>query len=278
MAMQKLVSTSRAANTGMHSDGTFAALPSDDCTFCCWLQFTDDSSVFNTLFAGDAGQYQVYTGAGTSSRALIARMDGSNATVGGSQATQDVWFFYYFHFGLNHNGTIDVELFRGSSSQGTVTSSGSSTEMTAAAFKLWLLGDDSVTANTDGGFVGEIFHPCFFEGIIALADLPYNSGAAEWEEMSATAAAACVFELRAETSDPGLDSSGNGNNFIVESSGVTLSSTDLPPGANPVGGSTGLLKYWTGSAWSEKPVKYWNGSAWVTKPVKYWNGSAWVLA
>jgi hypothetical protein len=38
----------------------------------------------------------------------------------------------------------------------------------------------------------------------------------------------------------------------------------------------GNIKWWSGSAWTAKPVKYWNGSAWVTKPLKRWNGSAWV--
>lgn len=45
------------------------------------------------------------------------------------------------------------------------------------------------------------------------------------------------------------------------------------PAANP-----GYFKYWTGSAWVEKPLKYWTGSAWVQKPVKFWNGSTWVLS
>jgi hypothetical protein len=47
--------------------------------------------------------------------------------------------------------------------------------------------------------------------------------------------------------------------------------------AAPVG-TDGYMKYWTGSAWSLKPVKVWTGSAWVQKPVKFWNGSSWVLA
>lgn len=45
-----------------------------------------------------------------------------------------------------------------------------------------------------------------------------------------------------------------------------------------VGGTEGYVKYWTGSAWTLKPVKYWTGSAWVQKPVKFWNGTAWTLA
>lgn len=43
------------------------------------------------------------------------------------------------------------------------------------------------------------------------------------------------------------------------------------------GGATGpTLKYWTGSAWAEKPLKWWNGSAWVnTGVLKRWTGSTW---
>ena len=36
------------------------------------------------------------------------------------------------------------------------------------------------------------------------------------------------------------------------------------------------VKYWTGSAWTIKPVKRWSGSAWTIKPVKRWDGAAWV--
>lgn len=40
--------------------------------------------------------------------------------------------------------------------------------------------------------------------------------------------------------------------------------------------ATNLIKYWTGSAWVEKPVKYWTGSEWLAKPIKYWTGSEWL--
>lgn len=40
------------------------------------------------------------------------------------------------------------------------------------------------------------------------------------------------------------------------------------------GGIAGtLLKFWTGSTWTTKPVKFWSGSAWVTKTLKRWNGA-----
>lgn len=48
---------------------------------------------------------------------------------------------------------------------------------------------------------------------------------------------------------------------------------DYTPG---VGGSTGQMKAYNGSAFIAKPVKVWNGSAWVVKPLKRWNGSSWV--
>lgn len=40
--------------------------------------------------------------------------------------------------------------------------------------------------------------------------------------------------------------------------------------------ATGRPKFWSGTAWVQKPLKVWNGTAWVEKPVKYWNGTAWV--
>jgi len=42
--------------------------------------------------------------------------------------------------------------------------------------------------------------------------------------------------------------------------------------------STGKIKWYSGSAFVEKPVKWYSGSAFVEKPLKVWNGSAWVLA
>jgi hypothetical protein len=37
----------------------------------------------------------------------------------------------------------------------------------------------------------------------------------------------------------------------------------------------GLVKIWTGSAWTSKPMKVWTGTAWVTKPLKIWDGATW---
>ena len=61
--------------------------------------------------------------------------------------------------------------------------------------------------------------------------------------------------------------------FDVELRGP--SGFDVALSSDAVGG---LVKVWTGSTWSEKPLKIWNGAAWVQKPVKVWTGSAWVLA
>jgi hypothetical protein len=38
----------------------------------------------------------------------------------------------------------------------------------------------------------------------------------------------------------------------------------------------GVLRYWNGASWVNKPLKYWNGSSWVTKSIKSWNGTAWI--
>lgn len=37
----------------------------------------------------------------------------------------------------------------------------------------------------------------------------------------------------------------------------------------------GVLKYWNGATWIEKPLKRWNGTTWETKTLKLWNGSTW---
>lgn len=44
----------------------------------------------------------------------------------------------------------------------------------------------------------------------------------------------------------------------------------------PAGGT--ILNYWTGSAWSPKPVKKYNGATWEDATLQKWNGSIWVDA
>ena len=65
-----------------------------------------------------------------------------------------------------------------------------------------------------------------------------------------------------------------GRTFVTAGVLIAGEGGEGPPPPEP---GVGYIKYWTGSAWVEKPVKFWNGSAWVQKPVKFWNGSAWVL-
>lgn len=65
--------------------------------------------------------------------------------------------------------------------------------------------------------------------------------------------------------------------FRQNPAGVIVDNEFFGTAAPPVG-TDGYVKYWTGSAWTLKPMKVWTGSAWVQKPVKFWNGSSWVLA
>jgi hypothetical protein len=41
-------------------------------------------------------------------------------------------------------------------------------------------------------------------------------------------------------------------------------------------GTSYLLKYWSGTAWAQKPLKYYTGSTWVSKPLKVYTGSEWI--
>ena len=57
---------------------------------------------------------------------------------------------------------------------------------------------------------------------------------------------------------------------------VGARTTHDPTAAQGGGGATGQAKYWSGSAWTAKPIKYWTGTQWTTKPLKYWNGAQWI--
>ena len=39
----------------------------------------------------------------------------------------------------------------------------------------------------------------------------------------------------------------------------------------------GILKWWSGSSWINKPLKVYLAGSWQSKPVKRWNGSEWLL-
>jgi hypothetical protein len=94
------------------------------------------------------------------------------------------------------------------------------------------LGDDASGSATDDGLIGEAFDVCVFDGIISPSDTNYNGGS--WQDLTSTGLAALKYRIDGQNaSDPGEDSSGNGHDFTVESSGITLSDSSLPTGANP---------------------------------------------
>lgn len=240
---RKLVSTSTAANTGMHGSIPAASFAGDEITVCFWWKTpsASDGNPLNTVWASQTGEYQIYTNSSGNENEFSARMDGSKPTAGrASPGAEGDWVFVWYTAGIDHNFSDDVRI---SLTDGTTTESanrvdsGSPADDLTAAHTQYVLGDDANGSPTDDGFKGEIFDLCVFDGIISDADLNHD-GSGEWKDLSATAKAALVYRLDGQNaSDPGEDSSGNGNDFTVESSGVTLSDTDLPPGANPAGGT-----------------------------------------
>jgi hypothetical protein len=38
----------------------------------------------------------------------------------------------------------------------------------------------------------------------------------------------------------------------------------------------GILKRWTGAAWTKAKLMVYSGGTWVAKPLKRWTGSSWV--
>lgn len=231
---RKLVSTSRAANTGMHSTSTIT-MAGINVTVAFWWRPTsiEGAGYADTVWAGHAGNYQIYTGSGSSANVvnLVCRCHTSTSAGPTSSCSQNTWVHVLAHLGEDHASTTDAEIFINGSSEGTQTASASSTEMSSAGTH-YILGDDASGSTTDDGCVGEIFDLCVFDGIIAIGDTNYNAGS--WKDLSATGLSALKYRIDGQNvSAVGEDSSGNGHDFTVESSGVTLSDTGLPTGANP---------------------------------------------
>lgn len=229
---RKLISVSNSAATGMHSTSNLT-MAAAEVTVSFWWRPTSNSTANGgkTMWAGHAGNYQIYTGAGAAANVvqMRARMDGSTAADQTTGCAFETWSFVAVHLGQNHNGALDVEIFVDGVSDGDTNSSGGSTEMTTAGTH-YVAGDDASGSPTDDGIIGEWFDFCVFDGIIDLADLQFDTG--NWTDLSATAKAALKYRLDGQNAgNPGADSSGNGNHFTVENTGVTLSDSGLPPGA-----------------------------------------------
>jgi concanavalin A-like lectin/glucanase superfamily protein len=222
---KKLVSTSEASNTGMHSTLPIPGMPTDNLTLSFWVRLTG-SQAFNTLWASKAGEVQVFTGgAGTYD---IRSRHYNNKAVIGTVFGQNTWAHICIHHGLDFDGGVDLRQYTDGANPVTISDGTLGTDVQATATQ-WLMGDDATTT-TDDGFIGELFDFCVFDGIIPLQDLNFKGG--KWVDLSDKAKDACVYRIDGQASDPGHDSSGKNHHFTVESSGVTLSATGLPPGAN----------------------------------------------
>lgn len=234
---RKLVSASVSANTGMRTNFPSSTFSSDAMTVSFWWK-KSSTNASDTIWASQTGQYQLYTGSSgaNSQDKLQTRMDGSTATALVDGGTADgTWIFVYAHYGVNHSSTTDVFISVddgvGGSATASVTTSGASSDDITAAHTQYFICDDNNGAASDDGFIGEFFDFCVFDGIVAAGDLQHD-GSGNWQNLSATGLAALVARYDGQSSsNAGLDTSGNGHDATVESSGVTTSATGLPAGA-----------------------------------------------
>lgn len=65
----------------------------------------------------------------------------------------------------------------------------------------------------------------------------------------------------------------------VQSVVITLRGfgSPTPPESPPLGDYFGILKRWTGAAWTKAKLKTYLGGSFQEKPLKWWNGSGWKL-
>lgn len=61
---------------------------------------------------------------------------------------------------------------------------------------------------------------------------------------------------------------------IVTPGTLSLTITLYPPTVTVAAPYFGVLKWWNGSSWIQKPVKVYTGS-WATKALKMWTGTVW---
>ena len=230
---RKLVSTSAAANTGMHSTadiGPVIGASGDVTTICFWFQ-RNDSSANKTLWATEAGREQIYTTPGQLA-ARYGTASGGNVT---GTVVLDTWHHACVQLGFDAfgGGNDDSRISLDNGTFGTAAHVSSDTGDLDIACVHYILGDDSGGGNTDDGYVGQIFDLCVIDGQYDPTDCNFSTaGGGEWDDLSAGAISNLVYRIDGQNSgDPGEDSSGNGNDFTVESSGVTLSDSGLPPGA-----------------------------------------------
>jgi len=222
---RKLVSTSRAAATGMHTARDLATETSFF-TLSFWLRRTS-SDGSDTIWAGNAGLHQVYNNASNAN--IIARVP-TNRTAALPAHALNAWHFYVVHAGENFaGGTTDLITYQDNVQSASAVATAALTEMQTLGTH-WLLGDDSVTANTDAGYIGEVYDFCLFNGIIPIDDLQFRNG--RWQDLTQQSREALLYRIDGQGPDAGWDASERGNHFVVEGGGVTLSLDNLPPGAN----------------------------------------------
>ncbi len=223
---QKLISTSLSAGTGMRL-ATAIALKREFFTLSFWHQRTHSDSV-NTFWATHTGQFQVFNG--TSGDVFRAKVYNNKTAGGSAPLTIGGWDHVHVAMGVDHLGSTDVRLFINGSLDNSLTNGATGSEVTSVGTH-YLFGDDAAGSPTDDGYRGAAFHILLLDGIWEPEETNRTPDG-RWQDISDSARRALIYEIGGQHSDPGRDSSGNGNHFIVEAGGVTLSPLDLPPGAN----------------------------------------------
>lgn len=220
---RKFISLSDALNTGMHSRNPITH-PTSNFTVSFWWKGVGTQNG-KTLWASPTGHQQVYT-SGTNMR--VRHLNQRSVQL---SATTNVWAHLHWNVGYEHDGSVDVRGFKNGVEIGTDSSASVSSELPGTGSH-WFFGDDNPgQPNTDDGIKGQCFDFLMFDGIHP-PDKCNHQHNIRWKDIDESVKPYLMYRLDGQHSDPGHDSSGNENHFVVENKGVTLSSFDLPPGAN----------------------------------------------
>ena len=194
-------------------------------TFSGWIKIPTGHLASNTLFASSSGVLQIYTGV-QDSGVMNARPDANvPATTASSAYPLDTWFHLHVRFGFDIESTKDCIVYiNGTELADMTTDSMVSTTMDGE----WVILQDD---GPDNDFEGEMFDIGLFGSDVAVSNR--NQSGTDWADFGVTP----TVRLDGQNiSNPGEDSSGNGNDFTQStdgSSSVALSADALPPGANP---------------------------------------------
>jgi hypothetical protein len=194
-------------------------------TLAMWLK-TSWTYNYPTIFITNAAECDVSLDTTAAKRMTIKGNTGGYIYTANDSIPEDTWFHLTAVFSVNFNATYDTGIYiNGTFLNGSTA--GTFTTITGGTRHVLLGGHSTSWPDFDGlafDIVGR-------EGAYTPAQMNYNGG--NWQDMSWTPGANDYRLDGQNASDPGEDSSGNGNDFtqITGGSSTVTDGSDLPPGA-----------------------------------------------